>query len=202
MFKKTEIKKALTTICKNESISKIILEKKTNEEQGNGAFINGFAVKLYSDALMEFLNDNSEQYLPAITFGTGIDIGELANCASATHIEQHLNSGTYNNRTERICRIGGNVTEICKNPARDPDEEGYVNADIPDYRCTIEEATYITENGEVITARETTYIKDGVTILRVRTPDSSIVPSVADIIRFFPEDECAAVWYEGDIEKI
>ena len=201
MFKKNEIKKALNTICKNEEISKAILAAKTDEEQGNGAFINSFSVKLYSDELMEFLNDNSEPSLPSIVFGTNIDLGELGNCASATHIEKLLNDSEYNGRPERVCRIGSNVTEINKNPAREtPAELGSEN-DAPDYQCIIEEGTYITENGNVITTRETAYIKDGVTILKVRTLDSSLVPSVGDIIRFFPEEE-GGVWYGGDIEKI
>lgn len=201
MFKKNEIKKALNTICKNEEISKIILETKADAEQGNGAFVNSFSVKLYSDELMEFLNDNSVPSLPAIDFGININLGELGNCASYTHIEKLLNDNEYNGRPERVCRIGSNVTEISKNPARETLAELGSEDDAPDYQCIIEEGTYITENGNVITTRETIYIKDGVTLLKVRTPDSSLVPSVSGIIRFFPEEE-RNVWYNGDIEKI
>lgn len=201
MFKKNEIKKALNTICKNEEISKIILETKVDAEQGNGAFVNSFSVKLYSDELMEFLNDNSVPSLPAIDFGININLGELGNCAFYTHIEKLLNDSEYNGRPERVCRIGSNVTEISKNPARETLAELGSEDDAPDYQCIIEEGTYITENGNVITTRETIYIKDGVTLLKVRTPDSSLVPSVSGIIRFFPEEE-RNVWYNGDIEKI
>lgn len=63
---------------------------------------------------MEFLNDNSETSLPAIDFGINVNLGELGNCASYTHIEKLLNDSKYNSRPERVCRIGSNVTDIIK----------------------------------------------------------------------------------------
>ena len=106
MFKKTEIKKALGTICKSKTISKAILKAKTDAEQSGAAFVKNFASNLYSDELMEFLNDNSIDKLLAIQFTTYVNLGELSNCASAVYQEQFLNNKEYRGRREKVCLVG------------------------------------------------------------------------------------------------
>lgn len=188
MFKKTEIKKALGTICKSETISKAILKAKTDVEQSDAAFVKNFASNLYSDELMEYLNDNSIDKLLAIQFTTYVNLGELSNCASAVYQEQSLNNKEYRGRREKVCLVGERekVSNLYSYSDDDydcpPDKE--VKGDTKTYRCEMKEATYITENGDVLCALETVYSMNGMALLTVRTLDSSITPSLSKISKF------------------
>ena len=183
MFKKNEIKKALDTICKSEEISAAILKAKTEDEQSDGAFVKNFASDLYSDELMEYLNDNSFDDLLVMRFGMGVDLGELSDCASAVYQEQFLNNKEYRGRREKICLVGEDEIVDYDCP---PDSE--VEGDTKTYRCVIKGSTYITENGDVLCVRETVYSTDGIPLLTIRTLDPSIAPSLSKISKFCSED--------------
>ena len=164
MFKKNEIKKALGTICKSEEISAAILKAKTDDEQSDGAFVKNFASDLYSD-------------------GMGVDLGELSNCASAVYQEQFLNNKEYQGRREKVCLVGEDEIVDHDSP---PDSE--VDGDTKTYRCEIKGSTYITENGDMLCVRETTYSTDGIPLLTIRTLDPAIAPSLSKISKFYSED--------------
>lgn len=171
MFKKNEIKKALHTICKSEAISKSILSGKTDAEQSDAAFIKGYSAKMYSDELYEFLNDEAISELKCIEFGDTADLGVLGECVSHINASFNLNAEMYgsSNRIERVCKIG---------TASKSDSEEPTVTDEPDkFIVQLNETTYITENGNVLTVKEITYMKGNKALVTVRIPDDAIAPS-------------------------
>lgn len=136
------------------------------------------------------MNDNAVAALPIIDFGVGVNLGDIGNCISSLHVEQQLLNKEErkggNGRPEKACCIG----KVVHNNMTCENDTGDVS---PEYRCIISNVTYLTENGNILTVQETIYSKDCEILLIVRTPDSTIAPSVSDIACFFDDDERAVL---------
>lgn len=189
MFKKNEIKKALTAICLHNDVRNKILAAKDDAEQSDIHFLKGYAVKLYTDELMEYLNDESVAELKNIETFDKSDLGLLGKCPM---VEAYLNSNVYGKkeRQERVC-CAGRYRILAPQTVTD-NEQG------SEFTTLVEGVTYITENGDILLVREISYVADNVPILVIRMPDACVEPSVANLIDLFPED-CRDFWEMREI---
>lgn len=191
MFKKNEIKKALTALCLHNDISEALLTLKGDAEQTDTHFLKGYAVKLYTDELMEYLNDESVAELRDFETFDRDNLGLLGKCPL---VSTYINENVYgkNERQERVCCVGRSVVKPYHSS---------ITEDGSEFVTLVEDVTYITENGDLLLVRETSYIANKVPLLITRTVDDKITPSVANIAEFLPE-EFWTLWHREVYQKV
>lgn len=187
MFKANEIKKALIAVCNHPSNFATIAAKKVNSEQADKVFVRGYASKLFSYELLEYLNDNRSDDFALVAFEHKKELGDLGDmietlkedggydvCFGSPLTRTLL--GTYPNklapRTEQVCLVGVRPV-FMHNTAALEEKDGKTDIDRTTF---VAEETYITETGKVLTFRCTSCCG-----LVIRMPDPSIIPCLDNV---------------------